>query len=100
MSLCQTKPPQYVSLGFKASCVPIGGGGPAASRPHGEPARDVQNPEHSRRNSGASGGDAADGVRRQRPDLHLHIPVDLQGLREHRGRPAAAAGQVGPGLEV
>lgn len=75
-------------------CV-LGGGGPPAPRPHGEPAGDVQNPKHPRWDTGASGGDAADGLRRQRPDLHLHLPVHIQSLHYHADRAAAAAGQVG-----
>lgn len=76
-------------------CV-VGGGRSFAPRPHSEPAGDLQNPKYPSWNAGASGGDAADGVRRQRPDLHLHLPVHLQSLHQRSDRAADAAGQVGP----
>lgn len=75
-------------------CV-LGGGGPPAPRPHGEPAGDVQNSKHPRWNTGASGGDVTDGLRRQRPYLHLHLPVHIQSLHYHTDCAAAATGQVG-----
>lgn len=75
----------------------LGGGGSSASRPHSEPARDVQNPKYSCWNTGAPGGNVIDGVWRQRPYLHLNIPVDLQSLHKHTDRTAATARQVGVG---
>lgn len=68
--------------------------GPLTPRAHREPAGDLQNPKHPCRNAGAPGGNAADGVRRQRPDLHLHLPVHLQGLQQHADGAAAPPGQV------
>lgn len=76
-------------------CLCLGGGRSPASRPHGEPAGNLQNPQHPRWDSGAPGGDVADGFRRQRPHLHLHLPLHLQSLCQHPDCPAAAAGQVG-----
>lgn len=43
----------------------VGRGGSPATRPHGEPARDVQNPKYPGRNTGAPGGDVTDCIRRQ-----------------------------------
>lgn len=75
-------------------CVCLGGGWSPTSWPHGEPAGDLQNPKYPCWNTGASGRDVIDGIRRQRPHLHLHLPVHLQSLRQHTDCPAAAAGQV------
>lgn len=47
------------------TCVCLGGGGSPASRPHGEPAGDVQNPKYPCWNTGASGGDTTDSIWRQ-----------------------------------
>lgn len=68
--------------------------GPLTPRAHCEPAGDLQNPKYPCRNAGAPGGNAADGVRRQRPDLHLHLPVHLQSLQQHADGAAAPPGQV------
>lgn len=68
--------------------------GPLTPRAHREPAGDLQNPKYPCGNAGAPGGNAADGVRRQRPDLHLHLPVHLQGLQQHADGAAAPPGQV------
>jgi len=76
----------------------LGGRGPAAPWPHGQPAGDLQDPEHPGRNAGAAGGDPADGVRGQRPHVHVHLPVHVPRLRQHADRPRAAARQVGRAL--
>lgn len=73
----------------------VGRGRSSASRPHSEPAGNLQNPKHPGWNTGASGGDVTYSIRRQRPYLHLHLPVHLQSLHQHADCAPAAARQVG-----
>ncbi|KAI4829027.1 hypothetical protein KUCAC02_023091 [Chaenocephalus aceratus] len=65
------------------------------SRPHGEPAGNLQNPNYPCRNTGASGGDVIDKAFGDNDLTYTSIFLShLQSLRQHSDCTAAAAGQV------